>query len=142
MKTIIPLLLFICSFNLYGQKKTHDIDKNDIIGRWESFTYNLEENPAIKPEPMNVYYFKDNMVFHRGEIVDGAIIFNITGRYSVEGDSIKLVYQDYLKQTTYTRETKTMILKIFYRSDNRLDMDIISPDDSNPITFIRQGYTE
>lgn len=142
MKVIVLSIFLTFSFLTYGQQKESILVKEDISGRWESFTYSLEENNDTIREPLNVYYFKDNMVFHRGEIVDGAIIFNITGRYSIEGDSIKLAYQDYLKHTTATRKINTMTFKVFYISPNRIDMDIIEPENLNPITLIRQGYME
>lgn len=142
MKIIISLFFFVCSFAVYAQQETNQLTEADIIGRWESKVYNLEKQEAKDNESLHIYYFKDNNVFHRGEIVDGAIIFNITGKYSVKGDSIKMVYQNYLKHNTETRKPQTMILEVFYKSPNRMDADIIEPKNQSPLILVREGFSE
>lgn len=137
MRFAILLLLSAYSLCASAQQNTIAPDGGEIQGRWESFAYNLSEQNDQEATPLHAYYFKDNMVFHRGEIVDGAIIFNITGRYSISGDSIKLVYQDYLNQTQATRKVKKAVFRIFYKSPNRLDLDIVEPADQNPISLIK-----
>lgn len=135
MKFIIILFFSAYSLCTLAQQNTIGLNKQDILGRWESFAYSLSEQENEKVDPLHAYYFKDNMVFHKGEIVEGAIIFNITGRYTVSGDSIKLVYQDYLNETKSTRKVKKTVFKIFYKSTNRLDVDVVEPTNQNPFTL-------
>ncbi len=141
MKLIITILLSVFSLCSFAQQNNNALAKEDILGRWESFPYSLSEEQSADREPLHIYYFKDSTVFHRGEIKGDAVIFNVTGRYSIMGDSIRMVYQDYLNQTQSTRKTYRQIFRVFYKSEERLDVDILDSK-RNPLTLIKLENAE
>lgn len=114
------------------------LSKEYIAGRWGSNSYILDDVSLDSIVPMKIYFFKDNLTFHRGDVTKGAVIFNITGRYSISGDTLKMYYQDYLNQTQATRKPQKTFFKIFYHDDNRMDIDIIEPKNQLPLILRRQ----
>lgn len=52
------------------------------------------------------------MVFHKGEAAEGVIVFNITGKYDVEGDSITVYYNNYLLNKANRVKPKKIQFKV------------------------------
>lgn len=139
-KQVISLSLFFGIMSAIGQNKLNNsisLNSHELIGRWTCYDYTLELVPEENKKPTFVYFFKDNKTFHKGKITEGAIIFNITGEYSISNDTIKIFYYDYLNQTTNSRTLQKEFLKVFYRDKERMDADIIEPKNQLPITLKR-----
>lgn len=140
-KLIFAVSILLCSISVKGQhlsKKNIHINAHDLNGRWLCYAYTLELLPDDSLKSSYVYLFKDNNVFHKGKITESAIIFNITGEYSVSGDTVKLYYYDYLNQTVNTRKLQKEFLKVFYNDGNRMDAEVILPKHLLPVTLKRQ----
>jgi hypothetical protein len=107
------LLTGILFFNFIPIMKSQDglsLQKEDIAGRWVE-RKRMEGNSIKQVEFPDTYIFRDNMVFHKGEAADGVIVFNITGRYTIDADSIVIYYNNYLLNRVNRQKPKKMQLK-------------------------------
>lgn len=119
----VVIFLFFCSFSLFikSQDKV-SISKEDIAGRWMEFKRIEGDNITEIREHPDTYIFRDNMVFHKGEAAEGVIIFNITGRYTVEGNLITIFYKDYLKKNASAEDFKKLVLEVLSLNEDKTEM--------------------
>lgn len=118
---IILLLLFT---NIYFARSQEEsplaVTQSDIVGRWEIET----DNDSIRNGHPYLYLFREDSTFHRGEVSDGVILFNIAGRYRMMGDSVEIRYRDYMAEHAKDEQDKRMIFMIHSISDGRMDVTI------------------
>lgn len=111
-------MLVFASYQVKGQDRL-TINKDSIIGRW------IEYNPAdsvdndIVTFPDN-YIFRDTGIFHKGEAAEGVILFNITGRYTIQGNSIIILYRDYIQDKASKQDAKKLIFEILNISEKEM----------------------
>lgn len=126
MKKTLLLILFSCCFGLIYPQTPSKIKKEDIIGRWIEIKDTNSSVNNIDIKHPYTYIFRDNMIFHLGEAFEGVILFNTTGRYSIEGDSINVVYYDLILGNTKSRQARHILFKI--QSLNKDEMILLAQD--------------
>lgn len=104
--------------------KSQDIklSDSDIVGRWIEVSRIEGDNETEITEFHDTYVFRDNGLFHKGEAAEGIILFNITGRYSVEEDIITIVYKDYISRDASSQKAKKLIFKVLSLSGEKNEM--------------------
>lgn len=123
MKFLTIILVFLCSFPIYVKSQDSIPSlKESIVGRWmESKRIEGESVKDIGEHP-DTYVFRDNMIFHKGESAEGVILFNITGQYTVEDNSIVVLYKDYLKKNATAEKSKKLVFNILSMNEDRNEM--------------------
>lgn len=111
-KTIIFTILFISFSMTVKSQDSILLKKEDVAGRWIEAQRIFGDSVRHINEYQDTYIFRDNMVFHKGEAAEGVILFNITGRYTIEGDSVIVLYKDYIRSNAKNTEAKKLIFKI------------------------------
>jgi len=112
-KYLTIIILLISSFPLVMKSQdTVSLIKEDIVGRWIETKRIEGDNIKEITEYHDTYIFRDNMIFHKGEASEGVILFNITGKYTVEEDSIIIFYRDYIKKNASSEDAKKLVFKI------------------------------
>lgn len=121
MKKYILILFSLLAISQYIKSQdTIPLYRDDIVGRWVE-QMRIEGNVETQAmEYPDTYIFRDNGVFHKGEAAEGIIIFNITGRYKIEGDTISILYADYLQDRQRRAEQKELLFKVLSLSDEGL----------------------
>ena len=117
---IMLFALLVSSTVCYSQKPGIPVTKEDIAGRWTEVKRIEGENTYYAGEHPDTYIFRDNMIFHKGESSEGVILFGVTGRYSVDGDSILILYKDYTERDAGKQNAKKLIFKILSLSENEM----------------------
>lgn len=131
---IIPLLFFSLFQNIFSQNVL--LNKEDIIGRWVEVR---EVNDQIEDiEFPYTYIFRDNGTFHMGEASDGVILFNVAGKYTLQEDTIKVIYLDFLKGSTHNKKAKQISFKILSISDNLMTALVTDYDYSYKLILKKQ----
>lgn len=120
MKKVFLAILLFCSLSLHSQNLT--ISKEDIVGRWieERDTDNESENAYT-------YIFRDNMVFHLGEAYEGVILFNIAGKYAIQGDTISVIFYDFVHGSANNRKARHISFKVL--SIDKDKMSVLAKDE-------------
>lgn len=113
---------------LAKSQNIESFSKEDIVGRWMEAKRIEGDTVRMIAEHPDTYIFRDNMVFHKGEAADGIIVFNITGRYTIEGNLIEVQYRDYLKKDAGKQEIKKLIFEIKSLNKNKTEMLILIRD--------------
>lgn len=104
------------------------LTKDDIEGRWTEYKRIEGDVERQIGEYADTYIFRENMVFHKGEASEGIILFNIAGRYTIEGDSIVISYRDYIEKNASKQEAKKLILKVLSRSGDEMLVQVADYD--------------
>lgn len=86
--------------------------EKDIVGRWIEIKRIVGDSIQNFTEHQDTYVFRSNQIFHKGEAAEGVIIFNITGKYSVKGDTISIIYKDYLNRMSSRQKAKETTFKV------------------------------
>lgn len=125
----IITFLFFCSFSLLikSQDKV-SVSQEDISGRWMEFRRIEGSSITEITEHPDTYIFRDNMVFHKGEVAEGVIIFNITGRYTVEDNLITVFYKDYLKKNASAESAKKLVFEVLSLNKDKTEMQVLVHD--------------
>jgi len=118
--SILLFILFITTLSCYSQETTIPVTKENITGRWTEIKRIEGENTYYSGEHPDTYIFRDNMIFHKGESAEGVILFGVTGKYSVDGDSIIIVYKDYTEANAGKQDFKKLIFKVLSLYDNEM----------------------
>ncbi len=84
----------------------------DIIGRWVEVKRIEGDSTKLVEEYPDTYIFRDNMIFHKGEAAEGVILFNITGKYSIEDNNIVIFYNDYIQRGVANQKAKKIVFEI------------------------------
>lgn len=123
------IVLFLCCLPVFAKSQNCvNISKEDISGRWMDLKrINGDSIIEIAKQP-DTYIFRDNMVFHKGEAADGIIVFNITGRYTVEDNRIIIFYKDYLKKDADKEDAKKMTFEVLYINEDKTEMEVLVQD--------------
>ncbi|MDR0825127.1 MAG: hypothetical protein LBN74_08545 [Prevotella sp.] len=103
MKQVFLFLIFCCFAQSVFSQDT--LSKEDITGRW------VEVKETDNKYPYT-YIFRDNNIFHLGEASEGIILFNVAGKYSIQGDSINVVYYDFLEGSARNRIARQVSFKV------------------------------
>lgn len=113
MKRFIHILFLLCSLSLYSQNRI--INKEDIVGRW------TEVSDSTQTETNTyTYIFRENMIFHLGEVHEGIIIFGITGKYTVNNNVVSVVYFDMLDGNAKDRTAHRISYEIISFDNDRM----------------------
>lgn len=103
-KVLLFCLLSISFLHLFGQDVSYT--KGDIAGRWVEVKETDKPGQYSEPEYPYIYIFKDDYTFHLGESMNGVILFNITGKYLIEKNSIGITYFEFLQNSNTKKLTK------------------------------------
>lgn len=114
--------LFLFLSQLVVSQEPSVITKNDIVGRWIEFQRIQGDSVQLISQNPDTYIFRDNMIFHKGSAAEGIIIFNITGKYTIEGDSIIVSYRDYMRRRATAQKSKELIFKVLSKSSNEMEV--------------------
>ena len=116
MKRYLLIIIFFISFAQLTKSQdslsTPSLEKENIVGRWIEVERTEGNSTKQIGEFPDTYIFRDNMVFHKGEAAEGVIVFNITGKYDVEGDSITVYYNNYLLNKANRVKPKKIQFKV------------------------------
>lgn len=122
MKRNIFIILLLISIPLIVNSQNTSFTEKDIIGRWIEIE-RIEGNSTTKiTENNDTYIFRENFVFHKGESTEGLILFNIAGKFSVEGNIVTIIYKDYLNKTSKNEKAKTIKYEILSFDNNRKEI--------------------
>lgn len=137
MKKIALLFLFSCAFlNMFSQSVS--FSKEDITGRWTEVKEGDIPKQYTEKEYPYIYIFKDDNVFHLGEASDGVILFNITGKYTIESNTINVIYFDFLRSNAQSRKAKSISFKVISINDDIMTLLATDYDYSYSVILRRQ----
>ena len=122
-KYLLVIALFLSFTQLIKSQDSlfvQSFRKENIVGRWVEAERTEGEKTKPAGEFPDTYIFRDNMVFHKGEAAEGVIVFNITGKYEMEGDFITVYYNNYLLNKANRLKPKKIQFKILSVSDDEM----------------------
>lgn len=122
-KYLLVIVLFLSFTQLIKSQDSlfvQSFQKENIVGRWVEAERTEGEKTKPAGEFPDTYIFRDNMVFHKGEAAEGVIVFNITGKYEMEGDLITIYYNNYLLNKANRLKPKKIQFKILSVSDDEM----------------------
>lgn len=122
-KYLLVIALFLSFTQLIKSQDSlfvQSFRKENIVGRWVEAERTEGEKTKPAGEFPDTYIFRDNMVFHKGEAAEGVIVFNITGKYEMEGDLITIYYNNYLLNKANRLKPKKIQFKILSVSDDEM----------------------
>lgn len=122
-KYLLVIALFLSFTQLIKSQDSlfvQSFRKENIVGRWVEAERTEGEKTKPAGEFPDTYIFRDNMVFHKGEAAEGVIVFNITGKYEMEGDFITIYYNNYLLNKANRLKPKKIQFKILSVSDDEM----------------------
>lgn len=122
-KYLLVIALFLSFTQLIKSQDSlfvQSFRKENIVGRWVEAERTEGEKTKPAGEFPDTYIFRDNMVFHKGEAAEGVIVFNITGKYEMEGDFITIYYNNYLLNNANRLKPKKIQFKILSVSDDEM----------------------
>ncbi|MFC4675678.1 hypothetical protein [Dysgonomonas termitidis] len=117
---IVLLLGFTQLMKSQDSLSVQSFPKENIVGRWVEAERTEGEKTKPAGEFPDTYIFRDNMVFHKGEAAEGVIVFNITGRYELEGDSVTIYYNNYLLNKANRTKPKRIRFTVLSVSDKEM----------------------
>ncbi|MDU1890411.1 MAG: lipocalin family protein [Dysgonomonas sp.] len=134
MKKYIGFIFFFIfiSTQLQGQSIVSLKQKN-IVGRWVEDKAIIGNDSTSAIAYPDTYIFRDNMLFHKGEAAEGIILFNITGKYKIEGNSIIIYYRDYTKRQVQKQDALKLIFEVLSISENEMKILVKDYDFENEI---------
>ena len=137
-KVILFCLLSISFLHLFGQDVSYT--KSDIAGRWVEVKETDKPGQYSETEYPYIYIFKDNYTFHLGESMDEVILFNITGKYLIENNSIDITYFEFLQNNNTKKLTqKKLSLQIRSIKNGIMTLYVSDYDFSYPLILKRQN---
>lgn len=122
-KYLLVIALFLSFTQLIKSQDSlfvQSFREKNIVGRWVEAERTEGEKTKPAGEFPDTYIFRDNMVFHKGEAAEGVIVFNITGKYEMEGDFITIYYNNYLLNKANRLKPKKIQFKILSVSDDEM----------------------
>ncbi|MDR1503248.1 MAG: hypothetical protein LBT43_12435 [Prevotella sp.] len=122
-KYLLVIVLFLSFTQLIKSQDSlfvQSFRKENIVGRWVEAERTEGEKTKPAGEFPDTYIFRGNMVFHKGEAAEGVIVFNITGKYEMEGDFITIYYNNYLLNKANRLKPKKIQFKILSVSDDEM----------------------
>ncbi len=142
MKKAILFCLITFSFlHIFGQGASYT--KSDIAGRWVEVEETNKPEHYLEPEYPHIYIFKNDYTFHLGESMDGVILFNITGKYSIEKNGIDIIYFEFLQNSNTKKLTpKQLSLQITSLKNGIMTVYVSDYDFSYPLILKRQNQNE
>ncbi|MDR1706397.1 MAG: hypothetical protein LBR46_00160 [Prevotella sp.] len=117
MKKLLSIILLLCNLSLYSQNRI--INKEDIVGRWVEDISLKSDSNHIEAHSYT-YIFRENMIFHLGEIYNGIILFNIAGKYTLDNNIISVVYYDLINGNAKTRKAHHISYEIVSLKNERM----------------------
>lgn len=141
MKKVILLWLFsnLC-LNIFSQNTSPTIEK--ISGRWVEVKETDKPGIYTEPEYPYIYIFRENNIFHLGEASDGVILFNITGKYTLQEDTINVLYFDLLYSNADNRKARQISFKLLSINNNIMKLLVNDYDYSYPLILKKQLPTD
>lgn len=132
--TFVILIGILLSWHTAGAQDIRPIDsvvleKEHLVGRWVEKTRFMNMQDTIIPKHPYTYIFKEDGIFHRGATTEDVLIFNVAGRYGVEGDTVTISYRDYTSQRPGRNKGRTMIFKIIAWSEEQMTAIVSEPYD-------------
>ncbi|MFT3993125.1 MAG: hypothetical protein QM660_02365 [Dysgonomonas sp.] len=113
-KIILFVILSVITLQIiHAQTNNPAITTDSVIGRWmEESRQNITTDSLIEPAQPYMYIFKQDSVFHRGEVSEGVILFNITGKYTISDHIINIRYMDFSNKRPGKVKEKNMTFEI------------------------------
>ena len=128
-RSVVIIILATLLFPLTAKSQDSlSLAKEDVTGRWTEYKRIEGDSEKQIGEYADTYIFRENMVFHKGEASEGVILFNITGRYAIEGDSIVIFYRDYIEKNASKQDAKKLILKVLSHSGDGMLVQVSDYD--------------
>lgn len=130
MKKNLTISICLIAISLVAKSQNINFTKEDLIGRWIEIKRIEGEKAKEITVHHDTYIFKDDNLFHKGEASEGIVLFNITGRYAVEKDSITIVYKDYLTRESSKAESKNLTFRVlaFDKKNKEILVSVIDYD--------------
>jgi hypothetical protein len=123
MKKCLLIVVFLLGFShVLLSQDTISVSKKALVGRWTEIKRMEGDNERIIKEYPDTYIFTHNMIFHKGEMAEGVIVFNVTGKYNIERNTITVYYVNYLEKEAGRRAPKKMQFIVLSISDNEMDV--------------------
>jgi len=118
---ITTLIFFIASLlvNVTAQEAL-PLKKEDIVGRWTELKRIEGENVKPAGDRGDTYIFREDMTFHKGEVSEGIILFNVAGRYEIKDNSVIIYYRDYIQKNAAKEKAKELIFNILEKSEKEI----------------------
>ncbi|WP_165020729.1 MULTISPECIES: hypothetical protein [unclassified Dysgonomonas] len=146
MKRLLYIFLFLLGLqNIRAQDVVNDtirLQKTDIVGRWVEAKRIVNDSIIIEQAFPDHYIFKDDMVFHKGQASEGVILFNIGGRYRIEGDSIAVTYFDFIQNTTDSRVPQTVTFKVVSLSESEINAYVNDSQEGKYFIRLRRQFLD
>lgn len=139
MKKSIVFFFFCLLFqNIFSQEIL--LDRENIIGRW--IEVKEINNKIENTEYPDTYIFRDNGTFHLGEASNGVILFNIAGKYTIEEDTIKIIYFDLIQNPSHNEKAKQMLLKATSINNDLIKILVTDYDYSYQLILKKQNISQ
>lgn len=111
---------------------TIKLELQHVEGRWIEANKNSEDK-------RNIYVFRPEYTFHKAIDNDDVLVFNITGKFELSNDSIKVYYQDFSRPNVRKPRVRTMIFRVIALSDDELNINITEYNKTQFIRLRRQN---
>lgn len=131
------LLVF---FQTLKSQESIPLYRDDVVGRWVEQKRIEGDKVTESGEYADTYIFRDTGVFHKGEASEGVILFNITGRYKIEDDTISILYADYLKNKEARKEFEVLLFKVLSISDDSMSVSVTDGNKEYKMILKRQVH--
>ena len=141
-KYLLIIVLFLGFTQLMKSQDSLSVQsfgKENVVGRWIEVERTEGEKTKAAGEFPDTYIFRDNMVFHKGEAAEGVIVFNITGKYEMEGDFITIYYNNYLLNRANRMKPKKILFKVLSVSDDEMHIVVKDYDYEYKMLLNRQS---
>lgn len=140
-KYIIVIILLLTPLCTYAQE-SNSLEKY-ITGRWIEITRIEGEISTPITEYQDTYIFRKNKLFHKGESSEGIILFNITGKFSVENNIVSIIYKDYTNKETSSGKAKEVVFEILSINKDKKEMLVLVKDyDYEYQMILKKQYSE
>lgn len=114
-----------------------------ITGRWIEVTRIEGDSSFNITTHQDTYIFRKNNLFHKGEASEGIILFNITGQFFVEQDTISIIYKDYTNKKTSSENAKEITFRILSINKEKNEIHISVKDyDYEYEMILKKQYSE
>lgn len=102
----------------------YSFSQDNVVGRWVEVERRSVDDSMLEPQPLTIYIFNQDSTFYKGIEADGVLLFGITGRYWVTGDSIQISYFDFITRRPDNGKMRKMNMKILSATGSELCVDV------------------
>lgn len=130
MKRILIFVLLVWSYllALAQDNKPIVLDQEVVAGRWLETKYTKDKIDRTDDNISSILIFKENLNFHKGKNTEAMIIFDIAGKYSVQGDSINITYFDFSTKRPDSNKPRKMVINVHSIVHDEMKVTVNEPD--------------